>query len=322
MGPIVRSFAVVLGSTPTREPGLAGRYLMTVGAHANLIAAAMFLTGMAANPLVSKAAQAVYGIDFTWGAWALGAIAPGLVSLALLPLIVYRLERPSLTDAAPAREQARADLAAMGPWSRGEKVMAAVLVFMLILWASKPLHGLDATVVALAGLCVLILTGAEEWDAFVKSWAAWDSLLWLGGLLAMANALKDSGVVGWFARSVQDSVAGVSGVWLVIVLGVIYFYSMYGFSMLTAHISALAAAFLAVASAAHAPGMLAVAVLAYFSNLCGCTTNYSSGPMIVYFGYGYVPAPSWFRTGALISLAHLLVWLGVGLPWWKLLGWW
>jgi DASS family divalent anion:Na+ symporter len=138
----------------------------------------------------------------------------------------------------------------------------------------------------------------------------------------MADALRDHGVVAWFAGSMQAGVAGLSGVLVVVALGVIYFYSMVGFSMLTAHISALGAAFLGVALAAKAPPLLAVAVLAPFSDLCACTTNYSTGPLIVYYGLGYVPASTWFRVGFLVSLLHLAVWFGVGLAWWKLLGWW
>jgi DASS family divalent anion:Na+ symporter len=30
----------------------------------------------------------------------------------------------------------------------------------------------------------------------------------------------------------------------------------------------------------------------------------------------------WFKVGFLMSLYHLAIWLGVGLLWWKLLGWW
>ena len=49
----------------------------------------MFLTGMAANPLVSEAAKEVLGIPFDWGAWALGGLVPGLIGLALLPIFIF-----------------------------------------------------------------------------------------------------------------------------------------------------------------------------------------------------------------------------------------
>jgi len=44
--------------------------------------------------------------------------------------------------------------------------------------------------------------------------------------------------------------------------------------------------------------------------------------VIIYFGLGYVPAARWFKIGFLISLFHLGIWLGIGLPYWKWLGWW
>ena len=68
--------------------------------------------------------------------------------------------------------------------------------------------------------------------------------------------------------------------------------------------------------------MASVALIAYFSNLCGCLTNYSTGPFVIYFSLRYVPAPRWFQTGFLVSLMHMAVWLGVGGLWWKLIGWW
>jgi DASS family divalent anion:Na+ symporter len=84
----------------------------------------------------------------------------------------------------------------------------------------------------------------------------------------------------------------------------------------------MVAAFLALALAVEVPGMLMVALLAYFSNLCGCLTNYSTGPVVIYSGFGYVSVARWFKIGFIVSLFHLVVWLGVGLPYWKLLGWW
>lgn len=108
--PITRALAEALESRPDHESRRIGAYLMTVGAHANLIAAAMYLTGMAANPLVSSAARHVFRIEFGWGTWALGAIVPALVGFALLPHLAYRLERPTITDVQAARDRARAEL--------------------------------------------------------------------------------------------------------------------------------------------------------------------------------------------------------------------
>ena len=70
MAPIVNSLARALGSTPENHPKRAGEYLMLNGSHLNLVTAAMFLTGMAANGLVAEAASnSGQGIEFGWMTW-------------------------------------------------------------------------------------------------------------------------------------------------------------------------------------------------------------------------------------------------------------
>jgi len=322
MAPIVQSLCTALGSAPDDNPERVGRYLVLTGAHANLITASMFLTGMAANPMVTKAAADVFGVDFGWGRWALGSLVPGLVGLSLLPLLMHYLARPTITDVQAARQQARDELATMGHWTRGQLMTGAVFVLLLVLWATKPLHGLGAGLVTWIGVAVLLVSGTEDWAGVTGNSKAWDALIWLGGLLTMANALKAGGVVAWFAAAMKGQVSGLGGVTVALALALVYFFSMYGFSMFTAHIAAMVSAFFAVASAASAPPMLTVALMAYFSCLCGCTTNYSTGPFVIYFGLGFVTTPRWFSTGFVIALFHLTVWLGIGLPWWKVLGWW
>jgi DASS family divalent anion:Na+ symporter len=210
----------------------------------------------------------------------------------------------------------------MGRWSRGQLTMGLVLLLLLLLWSTKSLHGMGSGLVAWLGVAVLIVSGTEGWPQITSNDKAWDTLIWLGGLLSMANALKAAGVVSWFAAAMKGQVVGLGGVTVVLVLALIYFFSMYGFSMFTAHISALVAAFFAVAAAAGAPPMLTVALLAYLSCLSGCTTNYSTGPVIIYFGLGYVKAPAWFGIGLVVALFHLAIWLPLGMLWWRLLGWW
>jgi len=323
MAPIVNSLARTLGSSPEDQPKRAGEYLMLNGAHINLITAAMFLTGMAANGLVAEAAVGLgKGIEFGWMTWLKGSIVPGLASLLLLPWFLFKLLKPELQDAKAAQNKAKEQLTEMGAWTRGEKIMLGVFALLLVLWASGKVHGMHTGVVALVGVLVLLLTGTEKWKDITGNKEAWDAMIWLGGMVCMAGLLKEHGFIAWFANTMEGKVSGMGALATALALALVYFYSMYSFSMLTGHITAMVAAFLALAIAAGAPPMLMVALLAYFSNLCGCLTNYSTGPVVIYSGFGYVPVARWFKIGFIVSLFHLFVWLGVGLPYWKLLGWW
>lgn len=76
------------------------------------------------------------------------------------------------------------------------------------------------------------------------------------------------------------------------------------------------------AIALGAPALLAALVLAFFSNLFAGTTHYGTGPAPVLFGSGYVEMSDWWKTGALISVVNIAIWLVVGGLWWGVLGIW
>lgn len=105
--PILRSIAKSYGSEP--DDGTAGRigaFLITTSFQGTVITSAMFLTAMAANPLAAQIAGAA-GVKITWGSWALAAIVPGLVSLAVVPWILYKIYPPEIKETPAATQIAR-----------------------------------------------------------------------------------------------------------------------------------------------------------------------------------------------------------------------
>ena len=322
LAPIVDSMSRTLGSMPNKSPDKAGQYLHLVGAHANLITAAMFLTGMAANPLISKMGLDVFQIEFNWYTWALGSIVPGVLGLIGLPILLKYLSPPTIKSIQPIKDKIKEDIKVLGPWTFQEITTALTLGIMLLLWSTKPVHGWGTTTVALFGLLTILVLNAISWEEMAKNHKAWDTLIWLGGLLTLATSLKDLGFISWFAEMIQQSLTEYSPIFIFLMLALIYFYSMYFFSMLTAHIVAMAGAIFIVAKGVDLNPLLIVGVFAYFSNLCGCLTNYSTGPVIIYFGNGYLLPISWFKIGFLVSIYHIIIWLGAGSIWWRIIGWW
>ena len=321
IAPIVDSISRSLGSEPKNTSEIAGEYLHLVGAHANLITAAMFLTGMAANPIISRAALDVYGIEFDWSTWALGSIIPGLIGLIGLPIFLKYFSKPTIGSIENVRADIKLSIKELGPWSFREMAMVLILLLMLILWTTKSYHTMGTTTVALFGLVMLLILNITTWNQLVKNYKAWDTLIWLGGLLTMATGLKNNGFILWISESMNSTLVGVEPFTLLVLLAMIYFYSMYVFSMLTAHIVALGSTIMVVASGTDLNPFLVVGIIAYISSLCGCLTNYSTGPVIIYFGNGYSKPSNWFKIGFFVSLYHLIVWFVFGTIWWKYIGW-
>jgi len=320
--PIVRALALSFDSTPERSPRRIGAYLIKTQYQCNLVTSAMFMTSMAANPLAVEFASKVAGVEISWGTWALAGLLPGIVSLAVIPLFLYRIYPPEIKRTPQASELARRELQKMGKLKRGEKILLLVFCATLTLWATSQLHGINTTTVAFSSLSLLLATRVMSWNDVLGEKGAWDALVWFGGLVMMAGRLNDLGVIGYFAGKMTSLVGGMPWMAALIVLVLIYIYAHYGLASQTAHVTAMYPAFLATAVAAGAPPYLAALLFGFFSNLNASLTHYAAGPAVVYFGSGYVEMNSWWRLGLLVSLINTAIWFGIGFPYWKFLGLW
>jgi len=320
--PVLRSVAEAYGSRPgDGSERRVGAFLIQSSFHGNLVTSAMFLTAMAANPLAAQLA-ADQGIEIGWARWAVAASLPGLLSLLVVPLVLYAVYPPRLKETPDAPRMARDRLVEMGPMKRGEWIMLATFLSMLLLWIlGKPL-GLHSTVTALAGLALLLLTGVLSWDDVLDERGAWNVFVWLSTLVMLASYLNEFGLVAWFSGSVGGLFAGVGWLPAFVGLALVYFYSHYFFAGNTAQISSMYAPFLATAVAVGTPPLLAALVLGFFSNLFSSMTHYGTGPAPVLYGAGYVRLADWWRLGLLVSLVNVVIWLGLGGLWWKALGLW
>jgi DASS family divalent anion:Na+ symporter len=320
--PITRSLAQVFESEPGPTAGRIGAFLMLVGFHATYTASAMFLTGMASNPLIADFARKIAHVDLNWTQWALAASVPGLLSLTIVPYLIYRLSPPEIKDTRAAQRLAVTELARMGPLSSRERWLVVILLGVMTGWVTSPWHGLHNAFVALAGVSAILLCRVLTWDDLLHETKAWDALIWFAPLIMMADALLDTGTIQVISDSVFAHMAGWQWPLAAAVLTISYLYVHYGFASMTAHVTALYPGFLAAGLAAGAPPLLMALLLAFFSNLDAGITHYGTGSAPVYFGAGYVPQTTWWRLGFLISLLNLIIWLGLGTLWWKLLRMW
>jgi DASS family divalent anion:Na+ symporter len=322
--PILQSLCASLradapGDAPRDAAGDVAGFLTFTAYQATCVTSAMFLTAMVANPLaVELAAQ--QGIEITWTRWALAASVPGLVSLAVVPLLIFYLYPVKTRETPEAPELARRHLREMGPMARNEWILLCVFALLLSLWIFGSTLGVATTTTAIVGVGALLVTGALPWEKVLREKAAWDTLIWFAVLVMMASQLGERGLVDWFSENVASVIGGES--WLPAFLGLslIYFYSHYFFASNTAHVSAMYAPFLVVALAVGTPPLFAALVLGYFSNLFASMTHYGTAPAPIFFGSGNVALGTWWKLGALISVVNIAIWLGIGSLWWKALG--
>lgn len=320
--PVVSALAKEEGSDPKDgTQRKVGAYLLSVCFQVNIITAAMFMTALVGNPLIASFAMNA-GVEISWIGWASAAIVPGLVSLLLVPYVLYKIYPPELKSSPEAPANARQKLKELGPLSLNEKLMIGSFLIILSLWIFGRNFGIHPTVGALIGFSILLFCGVLKWKDCIKETGAWETLMWFAPLLMMATFLTKLGVMEWFSGLMQGLVGGLSWPLTLLIIGLVYFYINYIFASITSRITALYSVFLMVLLAAETPPMLAAMSLAVFSSLSGGLTHFGTGTAPVYFGAGYVPVKEWWRNGFVLSVVNILTWTFVGGVWWKILGYW
>jgi len=282
----------------------------------------MFLTATASNTLLIALAVKILKIDISWGTWALAAFVPGIIAFIVVSYFIFKVNPPELTATPEARELAVKELIAMGPMGRQEKVVTGVFLSMLVLWATSQTTGLNATTIAFMGVSTLFVTKVASWRMALEESSAWDTLVWMGTIVGMATYLNSFGLIPWFAKSIGAYIVGLSWTTAMIVICLFYVYAHYAFASMTAHVTALFPAFAAIGLATGAPPYLVVLVLAFATNISATLTHYAQGPTPIFFGAGYISQGEWWRTGFMVSVLQLFIWIGIGGVWWKIIGLW
>jgi DASS family divalent anion:Na+ symporter len=296
--PIMKSMSMSLGSMPDKPEThrKVGAYLTLNSYYMNLIASAMFLTGTASNPMCQKFA-ADLGIHISWMSWFWAAIVPGLASILLIPLLLFKVFPPEL-----------------------KKTTEAPAIILLVLWMTGDIFKIDATTTAFIGLTILLLTQVLTWEDIKGEKAAWDTIVWFATLVMMAGSLNDLGFIPWFGKLIQTQLLGLSWTMAFPIIILVYFFSHYLFASATAHVAAMYAALLAVGVAMGVPPLLLALMLGFTGSIYGTLTHYAHGTAPVFFGSGYVDVKHWWTTGLIIGVALLLIWMGLGGLWWKFTG--
>ena len=285
----------------------------------------LLISAAAQNFLCIQLAEAqgiVFGNPFV--DWFVAASVPCILSILATPIVMYILDPPELKDTPEAPVMADSKLKEMGPLSGLEGKMVAGLSITVVLWIFGAQLGVSAALAAMIGLSILICLGVLTWDDALEQKGAWDTLLWFAILISMSGQLNNMGVVGYFSGLVSSTLAAANMGWLQ-AFGLLHFgyYAMhYFFASQSAHVGALYPAFLSMMIASGAPPPLAALTLAFNTNLFGGLTHYASGQSAVYFSSGAISLPALWKQGAYMSVVNFLIFGGVGMLWWRVIGLW
>lgn len=318
--PLTVSICKSLGSDPkSKSEGLVGQFLCLCSLHANQLTCPLFLTAMASNPLLVKFMSKL-GVTMSWIEWFQMCALPGLVCLAVMPLAMYKLAPPALKELPQAEKVAQEQLDAMPPMDRKEWVTLFVFLGMLVLWIlGEHLH-IKPAVVALGGLCCLLLTHVLEVEDVTGAKDIWNIMIWLSILNVIAGKLTEYGLIQHYVESLHANLAGVHWSLALGVISIIYYLARYLLPGNILHACAMFIAFSQLLIVCGVPAKVGCMALSVITAFCGIVTPYATSPCPLYFNTGYIEQKLWWRIGFIMSVVYLLIWALCGGLWWKVLG--
>lgn len=207
-----------------------GIALMLAVAYAASIGGVGTLIGSPPNAMLASFVQQTYGIEISFARWMMIGLPVVVVMLPLTWLLLTRLLFPArMMQVGDAGGLVRAEIAAMGPMDRGERLVAVVFGGAALGWMLRDplvrLTGLpldDAMIAITAALILFGLPVSRAQGRYALDWAAtrdlpWGILLLFGGGLALAGGFSASGL----ARIIGEGVAGIDIATVFLVLAVL-----------------------------------------------------------------------------------------------------
>ena len=313
--PIILALAQSSGSVPEEESKRRlGGYLMFCGMASLSVSSALWLTATSANPIgVTLAAQ--FGLHVNFGSWLLYASVPTLITIGLLPLMLYRVFPPGVNETPEAPHAAREALRTMGPLSRDEWITAMVFGLMILAWILAGTLNLSLTAVAIAGLGTLLATQVLTLDDIYLQGSTLATFLWLAVLFTLSGQLNEMGFMGYVGERLASMLGGVSWPIAYVVLLLLYIAMHYMFVSQSAQVLALLGVFLDVGIQTGVPVHLMGFALLFASSYFSTLTPQGGSQNVIFVASNYLTQGELYRLGLLTTLFCMLLFLLIGTPW-------
>ena len=319
--PINLSIAEAVGSYPGETAKKAGAYLLQNGYFATKVTSFLFATAMAPNYLALDFITKLTGVSLNWAQWAAAMFVPGFIMLMLIPLIGYMYERPSVKDI-DNKKIAADGLAELGPMKASEKGLIVIALLAITGWILPTFDiKIDATAVAIVAMFATFVCGIISWDDLLKTKAAWNTLIWFGGILGLSSALTKGKFFEWLAKYLEAHMNfGLDPFMMLILISIISVVVRYFFASGTAYISAMLPVFLIVGINAGIDPTLLAFIMIGTNAYGGSVTHYGAAPGPIIFSAGYNNVKDWWTVGLISAVVCLVLNYVIGIPWWKIAG--
>lgn len=225
-----------------------------------------------------------------------------------------------------AHEEIESRIRALGPMSRGEKTVLIVWILTAFAWIFRaeidlgfvtipgwrdlpifphPEYIHNATVALVAAVALFVIPVDLKKGEFALDWnwakrIPWNVLILFGGGLALAQAFKDTGLVGWIGNKLV-LLEGVPALFVILAIALMLTF-LTEVTSNTATTSIMLPILGGAAAFALGVHPLLLMIPATLSASCAFMLPVATPPNAIVFGGGHITVPQMARAGILLNL--------------------
>lgn len=306
--PIVTSLSKYLGENIKNvSEQTIGRFLTLVYSSSNSICSATFLTAMISNAIIVESAQTC-GFTYTWASWITYTIIPSTLILIIIPIVLYYIVPPKVTNLENLQQEASKKIRELGPLTSNEKKTLFTFLFMLVMWILADTIKVNVITTTLIGLCVFIYFEIITVREILSDGSAMSSIITIGILISYAGCLSEYGVVEWLTHKISSVVQLCPNYLKLYAITIMYFFTHYFFSGEGGRIVTLFLPFAVTGLAMGIDKVQLITTLTVFSSFSDLLAHYTAPSSIIMFSTGYITAKKWMATGLILSCVVISIW--------------
>jgi sodium-dependent dicarboxylate transporter 2/3/5 len=282
----------------------------------NRLASTVILTG-GITPVVAAGLIASLGAGLSWTRWLVLMVVPYAALLGAAALVIYLRYRRGFGERLLLPPPA-----ARTPLSLLEIRTAAITAGASLLWLGDAIHHWHPALPALlAWVCLLAPgIGVLSWRDFERG-VGWTNFFVIAASLSLAQALSRTGASAWLAGHVAGAALSVSR--NPIMVAVVLLVAAAAVRLLIPNITGFLATTIPVAMSVGTATGLNPLVCGLVVTIAGDAVLYypaQSASSLVVYERGHLSAGEIFAFGLVMTVLAAVVVLGVGLPYWALVG--
>lgn len=320
--PIFRNVASALNSEPDKNPRKIGAFITICGYSTSLSTSAVFLTACAPNALTVSFAKDILKVNITWMDWFIGLCVPALFVCVVVPFLIYKIYPPELRELPDHKKIAADGLAELGPMKIQEKLLVVFFVLAIIGWATSSITKINGTAVALLFFACCAIFKLISWKNVLSNNGAWNTLMWYGSIIGISAVLSKAKFFTWLADvlGANMNLTGINEFAVLFILLIVSVLVRYVFASMGAYVGAFIPVLFTLGLVAEVPPV-PLALLMGASSAFGCLlTHYGGAVGPIMFGTGYVPQKTWWKIGAVVVAFNVVVYMTIGMAYWKFIG--